>query len=178
MGATPSARYGVGVFRTWPDLVSTAGAVTRTFAPPPARAILAHSRRFDEGYLDASLFHLAEPAGRSVARPSVLPLADEPLGVSCTDSALAAELTRRASGGARTLGSALSTWMMPRLGSRLEADVRAGHLLLWVRIASPEYERPLSSILLAGSPARVEIHDLVSSAGDGWPPEASLHHSR
>jgi hypothetical protein len=78
----------------------------------------------------------------------------------CTAGPLGDCLTRLHSG-ARTLKEALGDWLIPRHAAHFENAVKAGKILLWIRVADADQERRAYQTLLASSSNSVGVHDLI-----------------
>jgi hypothetical protein len=84
-----------------------------------------------------------------------------PLAVDQPKGPLADRFAERLRAGARTLEEALRHWLIPRHAAHFEDAVKAGKILLWIRVANADEERNAYQILLATSSNSVGVHDLV-----------------
>jgi len=153
LATTSIQRYAVGTFDSWSPLraalrdAGARGLVLDSFN------CLALERLF---------------AGKTILAPSqeavavrVLPLADKTEAIACTAGPLADCLMDRLLSGSSSLRDALGHWLIPRHAMGLENAVRAGKILLWIRLADADDERRAYQSLLAHSSDLVGVHDFV-----------------
>lgn len=152
---TSKRRYAVGAFDGWPQLRA---------ALRDARA----RRLVFDSFNCLALERLF--AGKTILAPSqeavtvrVLPFSDGVETIACTSGPLADCLMDRLRLGATSLKDALGHWLIPRHAAQLENAVRAGKILLWIRLADADDERLAYQSLLAHSSDVVGVHDLVLS---------------
>ena len=90
-----------------------------------------------------------------------LPFPDSSEIVGCTSGPLADCLLERLEAGASSLKCAFGLWLIPRHAAHFQGAVRAGKILLWIRVAGADDERRACQSLLAHSSNSVGVHDLV-----------------
>jgi hypothetical protein len=112
-----------------------------------------------------SVSHLAFRSALDAARSSLqdLPFPNNAQPLACTEGAIAQHLIQKLDGGALTLQTALSTWLIPRHALQLERAVEDGGVLIWVQLYNNEDERNAYRILLSAGCTLVGVHDLVKS---------------
>ena len=76
---------------------------------------------------------------------------------------LADGLMERLRSGATSLKDALGPWLIPRHASQFDNAIRAGKILLWIRLADEDDEPRACQSLLAHSSDLVGVHDLVAA---------------
>jgi hypothetical protein len=149
----PKLRFAVGTFDTWP-------LVRGALRDARARGLVLNT--FNWIALERVF------AGKTIMAPSqkpvilqTLPFPEDTEPIVCTSGPLADCLTERLRAGARTLKEALGHWLIPRHARYFEDALKAGKILLWIRIANADEERNAYQILLATSSNSVGVHDLV-----------------
>jgi hypothetical protein len=153
LATTSKSRYAVGTFDGWPQLPAA-------LCDARARGLVLDS--FNCLALER-LF-----AAKTILAPSqeavpvrVLPFADGAPAIACTAGPLADCLMDRLRSGATSLKEALGHWLIPRHAAQFENAVRAGKILLWIRLADADDERRAYQCLLANNCDVVGVHDLT-----------------
>jgi hypothetical protein len=154
----PKLRFAVGTFESWEQLRQTLDGARLSGLVLDSFNCLGLERLF---------------AGKTILSPSQKAVAIQPLPfsedsevIACTCGPLAARLMERLHAGNRTLQEALARWLIPRHASHFADAVRAGKILLWIRVINADEERHAYQTLLATSSNSVGVHDLMLPGED------------
>ena len=150
---TSKQRYAVGLFDDWSQLQATLRDVQARGLVLESFNCLALERLF------ASKTILA-PSQEAVT-VGVLPFSEKAEAIAVTSGPLADGLMERLRSGATSLKDALGLWLIPRHAAQFDNAVRAGKILLWIRLADADDERRAYQSLLAHSSDLVGVHDFV-----------------
>ena len=146
-------RYAVGTFDDWSQLCAALRDARARGLVLDSFNCLALQRVF---------------AGKTILAPTqttiplhALPFPHKSESMVCTSGPLADCLMDRMRSGATGLKDALGYWLIPRHATHFEDAVKAGKILLWIRVADTDEERRAYQSLLAYSSDAVGVHDLV-----------------
>jgi hypothetical protein len=154
----PKLRFAVGAFESWEQLRQALDGTRLDGLVRDSLNCLGSER------LLAGKTMLARSQKAMPIQP--LPFPEDFELVACTCGPLADRLLERLHAGNRTLQEALARWLIPRHASHFADAVRAGKILLWIRVINADEERHAYQTLLATSSNSVGVHDLILPGED------------
>ena len=154
-------RYGLAIFRGWPELLHAIGALARVPEASQTLSLMSLPRLFNHSTLHAATSGLDPKLQHAIEKRFDLTVCQPESGMSCTAGPLADQLACRARHGCWTVDELLSAWMLAKQAARIDDDVRQGRTLLWAKLFTPEQEQSTCETLLNARPLRLDVLDLV-----------------